>query len=584
MSKTLRLTRYLALTAAVASLVGLVIGLRTVTAKESPASDCLIAIQNADGDDVTSIECTDCDPSCDADTDNSAPNGQCSIRLRAVVNHPTSTCTGRDLKKAKVTPKKAGISVQPNGSGSADGAFTNVLLRLKGKKSKQKVLMLTAMAVANGTPKAADRDKVKVICKRQTAATCPTTTTTTTTTTLPTCGDGFVNGSEECDPSANPTGCGTGLVCVPTGTDACTCKDCAAPMAPTVLKFTTGTNVSTSCGGPSLEPPAEAPFAGSITVHDTVGGGNTTLNLGAGCLYIGGGGNASSPGVPGGVTPDGATSVLDVSLSCANNQLVVAPHNNTGDPLNRLSCTKGAGPAKSCINNIDTFPLTACNTDAECGGVAGACVPAPNCFFGPPLPISNGAVSTCVLNTFLSDGGGSINKTNGVAQLAFPLASNVFVTGNASDPCPRCQDLGMGLRCQAGTKFDQPCTPVGTQQTTLDCPPAGPYLPQFPVTLDPLTTGTAMKTNAGGIFCTGQDTEATTTPGAFGTSAADSTKIATQIQGIGAPAGDITDMATHSSTLTSVFCIPATGNGLIDGSAFLPGPGMVSLPGTVQLQ
>jgi hypothetical protein len=33
-------------------------------------------------------------------------------------------------------------------------------------------------------------------------------------------------------------------------------------------------------------------------------------------------------------------------------------------------------------------------------------------------------------------------------------------------------------------------------------------------------------------------------------------------------------------TVGSTFCIPMTGNGLVDASAALPGPGAVSLPGT----
>jgi hypothetical protein len=37
-------------------------------------------------------------------------------------------------------------------------------------------------------------------------------------------------------------------------------------------------------------------------------------------------------------------------------------------------------------------------------------------------------------------------------------------------------------------------------------------------------------------------------------------------------------------TLASTFCIPATGNGAVDGTADLPGPGAVSLPGTFSLR
>jgi hypothetical protein len=35
-----------------------------------------------------------------------------------------------------------------------------------------------------------------------------------------------------------------------------------------------------------------------------------------------------------------------------------------------------------------------------------------------------------------------------------------------------------------------------------------------------------------------------------------------------------------TGTLASTFCIAATGNGIVDGAADLPGPGAVSLPGT----
>jgi hypothetical protein len=58
---------------------------------------------------------------------------------------------------------------------------------------------------------------------------------------------------------------------------------------------------------------------------------------------------------------------------------------------------------------------------------------------------------------------------------------------------------------------------------------------------------------------------------------------ATSVSETGTPAGSLTDGAAHSSTLVSVFCIPPTFNGIIDGAADLPGPGAVSLPGHAQL-
>jgi hypothetical protein len=48
----------------------------------------------------------------------------------------------------------------------------------------------------------------------------------------------------------------------------------------------------------------------------------------------------------------------------------------------------------------------------------------------------------------------------------------------------------------------------------------------------------------------------------------------------GVVAGPMNNGATAPVTLASVFCIAATGNGLVDASADLPGPGAVSLPGS----
>lgn len=599
MRMTSRVSRCIAMTAMV-SLAALVVGLRPVAAKESAQTDCLIQLENADGEDVGStIECTDCDPSCDADADNSTPNGQCTIRLRATLNIPTATCQAQSLKKAKVNPKKARISITPNGASSVMGAFTDLVLRLKGKKSKQKKMTLKAMAQTDTKPKAKDVDKVKVVCKRQTG-TCPpptsTTTTTTSTSTTSTtlgCGDGTIDPSngEQCDPAAVPIGCGAGEGCIPCGPDRCTCAaGCSEPSGgdPTMLNFTTGTNVSAGCGDPGLPEGADgqAPTTGTVTVTNLMTMGTSIRNLGAGCLYVGGGAST----VPGGLTPDTSTSKLDIALVCASNQLQVCGHSDAADVNDRLSCTKAAGPGRSCINKLENYPaspLIACTSDADCDGIPGACVETPNCFFGPPLPISNAGTSTCVLNTFGAEGNGTINSATGQAQLVLPLRSHTFVTGNPFEPCPKC----VGGMCNAGQRAGMACTPVGTQLVSLDCPPGGVYLPEFEVTLDPLATGTVSRADPAGLFCPGQgNNPGEAAPGAFGTNTlggpmgTDLVEVATAIEQMGSPGGSLIDMMPHDSTLASVFCIPATGNGLIDGAASLPGPGSVSLPGQVQLQ
>ena len=49
--------------------------------------------------------------------------------------------------------------------------------------------------------------------------------------------------------------------------------------------------------------------------------------------------------------------------------------------------------------------------------------------------------------------------------------------------------------------------------------------------------------------------------------------------------GNLTDNAAHAVTIAAVFCIPSTGNALVDGGtgADLPGPGAVSIRGTFQI-
>ncbi|HXJ36505.1 MAG TPA: hypothetical protein VMS22_20915, partial [Candidatus Eisenbacteria bacterium] len=470
------------------------------------------------------------------------------------------------------------VPANPTSADSAFGAFIDFLVttKKKGKKPGSRTIMASAQADVKPAGKNKDSDKTKFTCNPQ-PGTCPTTTTTTTT--LPgVCGDGTVNPGEACDPAASPTGCAAGSLCQ----SDCTCLVCASSTG--TINFTTGTNVSANCGGVGLQPEAQAPTSGSVKVHNVTANTDSMLALGAGCLYVGGGAST----VPGGATPDGATSILDVTHSCpdTNNTLLVGPH--TGD---KLSCTAAAGPGKSCINSPTSFPLPTCTSDADCGGVAGACIDTPNCFFGPPLPIENGPLSTCVLNTFGNAGGGQIAKNTGEAKLILPLRSHTFVTSDQTitgTPCVQCVDLGMGLKCQGGPNDQMDCTPVGTQGTTLDCPPPGTYLPEFPVSLDPLSTGTVTRSDPGGVFCPGQGLNpGDGAPGFGGTNVltgVDLTAVATEVTEIGAPAGNISDMAGHSTTLASVFCIPATGNGLIDGAASLPGPGAVSLPGMIQLQ
>src|SRR5205823_537762 len=147
-----------------------------------------------------------------------------------------------------------------------------------------------------------------------------------------------------------------------------------------------------------------------------------------------------------------------------------------------------------------------------------------------------------------------------------------------ASPCPKCLSGACDPTWKTNTSTTSPdtgnaCTAVGTKQTSNECRPSLPgFQAPLPVSLTPLTTGSASKTSASGNFCTPQNNA-----GAFGQPSAQ------RIAETGSPAGDLSNNAPHNSHLASVFCIPSTGNGAVDGVADLPGPGAFSLNGSAQL-
>ncbi|HEX6131688.1 MAG TPA: hypothetical protein VF044_08135, partial [Actinomycetota bacterium] len=135
------------------------------------------------------------------------------------------------------------------------------------------------------------------------------------------------------------------------------------------------------------------------------------------------------------------------------------------------------------------------------------------------------------------------------------------------------------------------CTALNGSGDSYECIPAGFALTPFGVDLTPISTATVfMDTTTdqdqvpGGVageFCPGQDA---IEPGSFGCFDSGSATVCDYIEERGSDAGPMTiGDPPAASTLASVFCIPGTGNGLIDGAADLPGPGATSLPGTLEL-
>lgn len=309
-----------------------------------------------------------------------------------------------------------------------------------------------------------------------------------------------------------------------------------APAATTTTSTTTPGSTTTTTlvpGTPLLDVTTTAGLGDCGEIRDA---GATPLRaIACGGLDIGGG--ASS--VPEGLIPDGAT-----------NRFVIG--NCTGSSCT-LEPTAAAGDGFDCTST--------------------------GCRFGPPLPIPNSGLSVCVVNTIASPGGGTVDTATGALSLVVPLSTRVHLTGNAVQPCPRCsatgtpESPGVGT-CDRGARQGQACTTTNSQGLSADCLPGGgdnsADLGSIAVDLTPLATTTATASDAGGLFCDGQDDA-----GCFG----DPACRAIEVNGLGA--GPLVLDTPAAANLASTFCIPAVGNIVIDGAASLPGPGAASLSVTV---
>ncbi len=217
------------------------------------------------------------------------------------------------------------------------------------------------------------------------------------------------------------------------------------------------------------------------------------------------------------------------------------------------------------------------------------------CAFGTPLPISSPVIpvlSSCMLNTWTSAASGSLDRASGAATVTMALSSDIYLTGNLSQPCPRCSasgtpgSPGTGT-CDRGPRAGLAYTTTNPQGLSRDCPtggvgPGAPCTPGGGLCLDgahvgpfaydpsPLTTATSFDSDPAGLLCPGQ-----MAAGCFGSAACRSIEVR------GVTAGPITPAIPAAAVIGSVFCVPATGMGGIDTTAGLPGPGAAALRGTL---
>jgi len=316
------------------------------------------------------------------------------------------------------------------------------------------------------------------------------------------------------------------------------------------LTFTLGGG-TTTCG-PSATPPV------SGQVDDLAG--SKRLDLGLGCLYVGGGFGTLLPGTS---LAAGGQSVLDVAgISGLTISVTASDGNGPAD------CTWGAGLGKHCLNakpGIDGHG--ACTSDADCAGKVGACDVDARCFFGTPVPLSMGHLSVCMLNAVQRDISGTVNLLTNQTKVSASLSSRIYLTGDSLSPCPQC----VSGTCSGGQRIGLPCSEgAGLARTTIECPPQDQqFLGRLGVNLSSLDTGTSILTDPGGNLCPGQRT-----PGAFGGEAS-------LIRENGA---SLLSRGFFGITLAGTFCVPATGNEFLDSAADLPGPGAISVPGTIAIE
>ena len=564
------------------------------------ANDCLVELGVCDGRAVTGspATCTACDPACDADGARDA----CRFHLALCVNQREATCSSTPLVRAVAKVKGKGLPLPPLDGTASCGSFTEVLVKARGRKPGRAVV--TLRGVSKGRPRRTDKDRVVLVCKPRPA-------------------------SEPC-PAPSPTCCCPGgppaKLSFTTAVGAGKCGHLDADGASDFF--------SLGCGGlyfgganVAVPLPALIPDMGTLLLDVTCSG--TTLTLKAttpeatsirtctsmGCLF--------GPPIP---LPDGnhgqaaaSTCLINVvardasgTADCATGvtQLLDLPLNADlyldGD-LFKNRCDGGSTPGAACatVGSPCAGGGTCANDTGRCRGGA---TPGRDCEAD-------------------GDCGGGTCETGRCVGGSAPGVGCITDAGCQGDgarcdtmiqPCPICNAVTQ--KCQGGPNDGLDCTPGdsvinGSFPTSHDCPPPQDRKIGALAIAFALTSGTATSTAsdfatqthvfcgrcrkpAGGfktVPCSGNNPDCSCASDADCADEGDFTACqqanagaftmlaaARTIAETGVPAGTLrTGGVPSPSTLVSVFCIPPSLNLLVDGASNLPGPGAVSLRGTM---
>ncbi len=164
------------------------------------------------------------------------------------------------------------------------------------------------------------------------------------------------------------------------------------------------------------------------------------------------------------------------------------------------------GPSKNCacydVSDPDSSSLTTCDPESPTCAGAETC----ECFYGPPLPISSGAVPVCVVNRYQGPITGTANVADagphaGEGAALLRLVSAVHNGIAVDQPCPTCEndptprDGIRGGMCNGGAHPGQPCDVGGSNpyfgDLSLDCLPSNAAnVGNIQIKFNKATTGT----------------------------------------------------------------------------------------------
>ena len=249
-------------------------------------------------------------------------------------------------------------------------------------------------------------------------------------------------------------------------------------------------------------------------------------------------------------------------------------------PVCNQTCTGGSNTAGPCNSNAD------CPSGGTCGGSV-VCHGGPN--NGMPCTPADSALSPSYPTTHDCPPPANLDLVG--LGLAFALTTgtttatgqtlNGPVTAQPRVFCGFCRDIdAAGTTCFEGDPDNPPV--IGCPKNsacTANLMPFNCCTGNGTGTCDSFfgmpksCTASSQCTDGNGTWPNCQQHNA----GAFGFNTAKT------ISETGTPAGDLTDGLGHASVLVSDFCIGPTFNHFFDQTDDMPGPGAVSLPGTVQL-